>query len=252
MRLLYLFITLGFLVTFSNSCSTAVGDAVTHDVEESQGKILIFSKTTDFRHESIEPGQQALTEWANRRNYSVTITEDAEYFSADNLSEYEAVVFLNTSGTVFNDNQREVFENYIQDGGGYVGVHSASDTEYSWPWYGELVGAWFDNHPPGVFAAEVQAVDTGHISTTMIPERWVRVDEWYNFQEVPDHVNVLLVMDTDSYEGSDHPDHHPVSWYHEYDGGRAFYTALGHTSESFSERLFMKHLWGGIRYVMGD
>ncbi len=252
MRNLYLLLTVIVGSSFLFSCSPGAGEAVTHAVEESRGNILIFSKTTGFRHDSIEPGQEALTEWANRRGYSTSVTEDADYFTAGNLSGYDAVVFMNTSGTLFNSSQREAFEGYIRNGGGYVGVHAASDTEYDWPWYGELVGAWFDNHPPGVFDAEVNVVDCDHISTHMLPERWVRIDEWYNFQEVPAHVNELLEMDTDSYEGSDHPGEHAISWYHEYDGGRAFYTAMGHTSESFSERLFMRHLWGGILYAMGE
>lgn len=135
-----------------------------------------------------------------------------------------------------------------------MGIHSASDTEYDWPWYGRLVGAYFSNHPnnPNVRDAVINVVEAGHPATEMLPERWERTDEWYNFRELPDHVNVLLTLDTDTYEGSGHPGYHPVAWYHEYDGGRAFYTALGHTIESYSEELFLKHVWGGIRYAMGS
>lgn len=251
MRYFSLLLILFVLSANITSCSPDVGDAVTHAVEESRGNILIFSKTGGFRHEAIEPGREALTEWANRRGYTTTVTEDADYFTAGNLARHEVVVFMNTSETIFEDDHREAFQEYIRNGGGYVGVHAASDTEYDWPWYGELVGAYFANHPPGVFEAEVRLVDPDHISTYMLPERWVRIDEWYNFREIPQHVNVLLEMDTGSYEGSDHPGNHPISWYHEYDGGRAFYTGFGHSIESFSERLFMKHLWGGIQYAMG-
>jgi len=163
------------------------------------------------------------------------------------------VLFLNTTETVFEDVHRDNFQQYIQNGGGFVGVHSASDTEYDWPWYGDLVGAYFDNHPgnPNVRDAVIDVVDQSHPSTEHLPERWERADEWYNFGYFNDNVNVLLKLDTESYEGSDHPGDHPVAWYHEYDGGRAFYTALGHTKESYSETNFLKHLLGGIKYAAG-
>jgi len=214
--------------------------------------VLVFSKTAGFRHDSIEAGAEAVKNLGQDNGFNVTWTEESGYFTPENLSNYDAIIFLNTTLNVFeNDDQRNAFQGYIQNGGGFVGVHSATDTEYDWPWYGELVGAYFDNHPPGVIPAAIDVVDHDHPSTAHLPERWERTDEWYNFGFIYDELNVLMKLDTDSYEGSDHPGNHPISWYHEYDGGRSFYTASGHTIESFSEPEFLTHLLGGIQYAMG-
>jgi type 1 glutamine amidotransferase len=214
--------------------------------------VLVFSKTSGWRHDSIEAGQKAIEKLGAENGFSVTITEDADYFTRENLSNYDAVIFLNTTQTLFDDNKRESFKQYIQNGGGFVGIHSASDTECDWPWYVSLVGACFDNHPndPGVRDAVIEVVDSSHPSTEMLPQRWQRSDEWYNFGFISEEINVLLKLDTDSYEGSDHPGNHPIAWYHEYEGGRSFYTALGHTIESYSEDLFLQHLLGGILYAV--
>ena len=236
---------------------TACGDGADQPpdqvLESSDKSILIFSKTEGWRHESIEVGQSAIAEMALDNGVAVTTTEEAGYFTAGNLALHDVVIFLNTTETIFEDEQREAFKEYIQNGGGFVGIHSAADTEYDWPWYGELVGAYFESHPsdPNVREATIFVEDSNHLSTEMLPNEWERSDEWYNFQELPDHTNILLTLDTDSYEGSEHPGNHPVAWYHDYDGGRAFYTALGHTEASYSEDLFLQHIWGGIQYAMG-
>jgi type 1 glutamine amidotransferase len=247
------FLILGFLIgSISIGCGTKE-ETTTVIYEGAEHAILVFTKTSGWRHDSIKPGREALKEIARKNGYSITLTEDSDYFTFENLSQYDAVIFLNTSETIFEDNQRVAFEEYIRGGGGFVGTHSASDTEYDWPWYGELVGAWFDNHPnfPNVREAEVLLVDSRHPSTFMLPESWVRADEWYNFGYMNENVTVLLELNTDSYEGSDHPGNHPIAWYHEFDGGRSFYTAMGHTKESFSEELFLVHLEGGLKYAMG-
>jgi len=236
------------------SCA-ADGQSGQPDSSESvqqQKNLLVFSKTAGYRHQSIEAGQEAIKSLGEQYGVGVTVTEDSKMFNADTLSTYSAVVFLSTTGTVFNDDQRSAFEEYIQNGGGYVGVHSAADTEYDWPWYEELMGAYFDSHPPGTPNADLLLQDASHPSTEMLPEIWNKDDEWYNYQAFEDHINVLLTLDTDSYEGSDHPGNHPIAWYHEFDGGRAFYTGLGHTDATFSNELFLEHLWGGITYAMAE
>lgn len=237
---------------FTVMAATATGD--TKKIEQTEGSILVFSKTSGWRHESIEPGKEALKKMAEENGLDITLTEDATCFTGANLQEYDTVIFLNTTETVFNDKQRAAFKSYIQSGGGFVGIHSATDTEYNWPWYNKLVGAYFMNHPnnPNVRKAVIDVQVKDHPSTDMLPDPWERADEWYNFKDRNENVQILMWLDTDSYEGSEHPGNHPIAWYHEYDGGRAFYTALGHTSESFTDDdLFLKHLWGGIRYAMG-
>jgi type 1 glutamine amidotransferase len=212
--------------------------------------VLIFSKTAGWRHDSIEAGREAIKKLGSENSFKTVYTEDATHFNTQYLSEFDTVIFLNTSGSVFNEDQRNAFRNYIQKGGGFVGVHSASDTEKEWAWYGQLVGAYFDNHPdnPGVREAVIEVADSTHLSTEFLPEQWVRNDEWYNFGYFYEGINVLLKLDTESYEGSEHPGNHPIAWYHDFDGGRSFYTALGHTVETYSEELFLKHLLGGILY----
>lgn len=223
------------------------------DKDNAAPRILVFSKTEGWRHDSIEAGRDAIISLGTAHGVVVEASEDARLFTDAQLTRYRAVIFLNTTGTLFNDEQRAAFKRYIQRGGGFVGIHSAADTEYDWKWYNMLVGAYFKNHPhdPNVRTAVLHIIDSEHRSTEHLPRQWERADEWYNFRDMNTNVTVLITIDTDSYEGSEHPNNHPVAWYHEFDGGRSFYTALGHTIESFSEELFLQHVWGGIEYAMG-
>ncbi len=216
-------------------------------------KVLVFSKTAGFRHSSIDEGIAAIQQLGIDNDFEVDATEDASAFTFANLSQYDAVIFLSTTGDVLNETQQEAFEQYIQSGGGFVGIHAASDTEYSWPWYGGLVGAYFESHPPGTTPATIEVADKLHPSTEGLPDYWVRTDEWYNFQENPrGDVHVLATLDESTYSGGTMGFDHPIAWMHDYDGGRAWYTAGGHTEESYSEPLFMEHILGGILYASGD
>jgi type 1 glutamine amidotransferase len=214
-------------------------------------KVLVFSKTTGFRHASIPDGIEAIKELGSENHFSVDATEDASAFTQDNLRQYKAVIFLSTTGVVLNDAQRQAMENYIHGGGGFVGIHAASDTEYSWPWYGKLVGAWFSNHPPGTHPATVRLEDADDPSTSSLPLTWTRTDEWYNFRTNPrdSGVHVLATLDESTYAGGTMHGDHPISWRHEFDGGRSWYTAMGHTKESYHDPLFLFHLLGGIEYA---
>ncbi|HMG07704.1 MAG TPA: ThuA domain-containing protein, partial [Mucilaginibacter sp.] len=178
-------------------------------------------------------------------------TTNAEKFTTANLKQYAAVIFLSTTGNVLNDAQQAAFEQYIKAGGGFVGVHAATDTEYDWPWYGNLVGAYFKSHPPKQQVATLNVVDRNFIATKHLPAEWKRLDEWYNFKWIADGLHILIKIDEKSYTGGENGDNHPMSWYHEFDGGRAFYTALGHTDESYADPLYLKHLLGGIQYAIG-
>jgi type 1 glutamine amidotransferase len=191
---------------------------------------------------------------AAEHSFQADFTEDATVFNDANLSHYDAVIFLLTTGEILNDSQQAAFERYIRSGGGYVGVHSASDTEYTWAWYGGLVGAYFDrvHGHSKVVSAVLDVVDRTSPSTSMLPAHWIRTDEWYNFATNPrGKVHVLMTVDERTYKGGVMGAYHPIAWYHDYDSGRAWYTALGHTSESYSEPLFLAHLWGGITYAVG-
>jgi cytochrome c len=216
-------------------------------------RVLVFSKTAGFRHSSIGVGIAAVRKLGQENGFAVDATEDAGAFTSKNLARYSAVVFLNTTGDVLDAAQQDDFERYIQAGGGYVGIHSATDTEYDWPWYGRLAGAWFNGHPnnPNVRKGTFRVVDKSHPSTEGLPDRMEREDEFYNFKSIDPTIHVLVDIDEKSYEGGTNGDRHPMSWYHDFDGGRAWYTNMGHTEATFSEPLFLQHLRGGLRYAMG-
>jgi cytochrome c len=214
-------------------------------------RILVFTKTAGFRHDSIPAAIAAVQQLGGQNGFGVDQTEDAGAFTDTNLARYRAVMFLLTTGDVLNDEQQGAFQRYIEAGGGFVGVHSAADTEHDWPWYGGLVGTYFLSHP-AIQTAQIDVADPRDASTAGLPSVWTRTDEWYDFTSNPrSSVHVLITLDERTYDpgadamGADHP----ISWWHAYDGGRAWYTGLGHTDETYSEPLFLGFLLGGIRYA---
>ncbi|MDJ1506225.1 ThuA domain-containing protein [Xanthocytophaga agilis] len=216
--------------------------------------VLVFSKTAAFRHQSIDAGKVALTKMAKEKGFGVSFTEDATQFSERTLKKYNTVIFLNTTGDILNAEQQSAFERYIQAGGGYVGIHAATDTEYDWPWYGQLAGAYFLDHPmtpSNVQKGKFSVVKKNHWATQGMPDTFERSDEFYSFKNISPKINVVLKIDEKSYIGGKNGNDHPMSWYQEFDGGRSFYTTMGHTDETFSEPLFLNHLWAGIYYTTG-
>ncbi|MEU9403638.1 ThuA domain-containing protein [Streptomyces sp. NPDC048242] len=215
------------------------------------GRVLVFSKTAGFRHDSIPDGIAAVQQLGATDGLTVDATEDAGAFTARNLRRYDAVVFLSTTGDVLNPAQQRAFEGYIRQGGGYVGVHAAADTEYDWPFYGGLAGAYFQSHP-AIQPATVVVEDHAHPSTAQLPTRWERTDEWYNYRSDPrDRAHVLASLDESTYSGGTMNGDHPIAWCQEYQGGRAFYTGGGHTKESYADPAFRAHLLGGLRWATG-
>lgn len=212
--------------------------------------VLVFYKTQGFRHTSIAAGLAAFQRLGRENNLRIDTTRLATRFVADTLRRYAAVVFLNTTGDVLDPAQQVAFERYIGQGHGFMGVHAATDTEYDWPWYGGLVGAYFKNHPP-VQPATVRVADARHPATSFLPARWARTDEWYNFRNVAPDLRVLATVDETSYTGGLNGQQHPFAWCHAYGGGRAFYTAGGHLAENYADSLFQRHLLGGLRYALG-
>lgn len=213
--------------------------------------VLVFSKTNGFRHGSIEAGVKALKKMGKDYHFKVIATEDSSYFVEDSLKQFSAVLFLNTTGNILDAVQQADFERYIQAGGGFIGVHAATDTEYEWPWYNKLVGAYFEGHPK-IQEATLNIIDKNHKATQGFEDSWVKADEWYNFKSINPDINVLITIDESTYEGGTNGENHPISWYHNYDGGRAFYTEMGHTDATYTNPLFLKHLLGGIEYVIGN
>jgi cytochrome c len=217
-------------------------------------RVLIFSKTAGFRHGSIAAGKAAITKLGSENGFAVDTTENATVFTEKGLRKYSAVVFLNTTGDVLDNTQQEAFEHYIQSGGGYVGIHAATDTEYDWQWYNRLAGAQFASHPgnPNVQEGNAFVVDDNHPSMKDFPKNWKIKDEFYDFKNFNKQVHVLVKIDEKTFKGGKMGDNHPMAWYHEFDGGKAFYTNFGHENATFNNPVFLKHLMGGLSYVMAS
>ncbi|PHN04204.1 ThuA domain-containing protein [Flavilitoribacter nigricans] len=223
-----------------------------------QFRALLFTKTAGFHHESINEGVTAIRKLGERHHFSVSWQENASVFNDRQLENFDVVIFLNTTGDVLNDEQQAAFEKFIQAGKGFVGIHSASDTEYEWEWYTKMVGHMFKIHPQ-IQTAKLQVIDRNFPGLSTLPDEFLWTDEWYQFSEATiDDLNYIIKIDESSYDpnvkwgdnvGEGMGDMHPMAWYHEYDGGRAFYTGLGHVPAVFEDPMFLAHLYGGIYWA---
>ncbi|HTM99292.1 MAG TPA: ThuA domain-containing protein [Pedobacter sp.] len=215
-----------------------------------QAKVLIFSFTKGFRHGSIKEGILAIKKLGNEKGLDVEATEDVNAFTSENLKKYKLLVFLSPTGSdVFTADQKDALKWYINNGGGLVGIHAATDFCYEWEWYGKMIGGYFENHP-AVQKVKLDIVMPKNKMVKGLPQPWMHTDEWYNFKNVNPDIKVLIKADETSYKGGTMKNNHPVSWYHEFDGGKVFYTALGHTNECFVDPLFLTHLWAGMKWAM--
>lgn len=232
--------------------------------------VLVFSRTTGFRHASIETGVETIRQLGAEHGFTVHATEDPAIFASPLLDRFATVVFLNTTGTVLDtEEQRRGLRRHVRRGGGWVGVHSAADTEYDWPFYADLVAAHFKCHPVQQ-AASFDREGGTHPATAHLPERFPVFDEFYSFRTNPrPDVQVLLTIDESTYladpntsnipfqaDGTFVPGFypgetgymgdHPMSWCHANLGGQVFYTALGHEAYLYFTDWFRRHLLGGI------
>lgn len=234
-------------------CCFLVGMAQQATPSTDIDQVLVFTKTNGFRHKSIETGVALLEKLAQQNNFQITHTEDSLAFNAENLEQYKMVLFLSTTNDVLGQSEQKALKDFMHSGGSFMGIHAATDTEFHWPWYGRMIGAYFEGHPnnPNVRKASMTVLDPAHASTQMLPDStWIRTDEWYNYKNLSSDIHVLLNLDESSYQGGTNGKHHPIAWYHEFEGARVFYTGGGHTKESFSEPLFVAHLLGGINYCL--
>ena len=250
MKRLFSTLVIGFLITISANVMAQRG----------QFKALLFTKTAGFHHESIHEGVTAVRQLAQRHSFSVDWHEDASVFSDERLKNYDVVIFLSTTGDILNESQQAAFERFIQSGKGWVGIHAAADTEYEWEWYTKMVGMMFKIHPAQQ-TAYLNVVDkTGFPGLERFPKKLLWTDEWYEYSTPykSNDLNFLITIDEKSYEpyakwgpkeGKGMGDFHPLSWYHNYDGGRAFYTGLGHIGLVYADQSFLDHLYGGIYWA---
>lgn len=215
-------------------------------------KLLIFSATAGFRHESIPATVEAVTQDAAAAGLDVVHTEDAA--DLHDLNGYAAVVFAHASGDVLDDEARASLVAFVEAGGGFAGIHGASTAERGWPEYEKLVGARFLMHPPGTTSARVRVENPGHPSTAHLDAEWPWIDEWYCFESNPrENVTVLLTVDETDYLPDGEPsmgDDHPLAWHGTYGEGKTFYTALGHPIWAYDDPTFRAHVWGGITSVL--
>ena len=231
-------------------------DGEDHDDDAEPFKILLFSKTAGFRHtDGINAGIAAITELGAANNFTVDATEDAGAFTATNLANYKTVVFLSTTSpnaaAMFSTAQQQALQSYIEAGGGYFGIHAASDANYDWAWYGQLVGGYFQQHP-AIQPAKLLIEDKVHPSTAGLPDTIDITEEWYDFRANPRaNVHVLASVDTRSYTGSTMANDHPIAWCQDFDGGRSAYTALGHDATNWSKDWFRQMVVGGIETTAG-
>jgi len=217
--------------------------------------ILVFSKTLGWRHKSIPAGQDMFRRLANRHDFTVSFSEDDAAFTGENLAAYDAVVFLNTTGPVLGQTARDAFKSYIQNGGGFVGIHSATDTHIKeeWPWFIDLAGGKFASHPnepSNVQAADIYKTDKDHTATAHMPDSFQWKDEWYDFERLYAGITPLLNIDRQSYENAATQGVTPIAWAHDYDGGRSFYTNLGHDIANYNRDMFERHILGGLEYAL--
>ena len=225
---------------------------------QKQFKALIVTTTNGWHHESLHSGVIALKEMANRNFFDAVLFEDPGSFNDKFLEQFQVVIFLNTTGDVFKPEQQKALERFIQSGKGYVGIHSASDTEYDWEWYTKLVGRMFHIHPV-IQTAKLQVLDAAFPGLQGFAGGKLWTDEWYEFGEAKmNDLHTVLAVDETTYnpkvqwgakKGEGMGKVHPISWYHNYDGGRSFYTALGHVPTNFSNEAFLSHLHAGILWA---
>ena len=212
--------------------------------------VLVITETKGFVHRSaIKAGKELIANIGKKNSFNVYHSKNSGVITIENLSNISSIIFLNTTGDILNTTEQQIMEDFIRSGKGFVGIHSAADTEYKWSWYGKLVGGYFRNHPPGTSYATIQTINNNHISTKHLNDSWEIRDEWYNYYDMNPGINVLLNLDESTYYGGKHGENHPITWFHEYDGGRAFYTGLGHLAKTYSDKRFIKLLEGGILYA---
>jgi type 1 glutamine amidotransferase len=212
--------------------------------------VLVISKTNGFRHRSIPKGIEKMKDWSKLENWNLTFSEDSTIINDEVLAEMDVLVFLNTKGNILGNSEKEAFINYINKGGGFVGIHLATGTETEWPWYHQLIGAEFKDHPKVQTAKMFVNHSYKHPSVDHLGEVFEIEDEWYNFKEsVLPHVNVVLTLDESSYAGIKMEENHPIAWYHYYEGGRVFYTGLGHTDEIYDNEDYRKHISGAVNWA---
>jgi type 1 glutamine amidotransferase len=231
---------------------------ISTNVLAKQFNVLLFTKTAGWHHKSTNAAVSAMQKIADIHHFSIDWQENADLINDENLARFDAIVFLMTTGDILNEKQQQAMEKFIQSGKGFVGIHSAADTEYDWPWYAKMVGHQFVIHPV-IQTARMTVINRQFPGLEYFPDTALVTDEWYEFgPKLSPDLTYLMTIDETTYDpvadwgrvkGDGMGDFHPVAWYQSYDGGRAFYTALGHMPESYTNRAFLEHIYGGLYWA---
>ena len=244
-----------YLIGSAAMFTALAAPGVAHAQDE---RVLVFSHSTGYRHASIETGVEALKALGERMGMEVVASEDPAMFDGNTLDDFDAIVLLSNSSKPDDPSsewwvgpRRETLQAFVRRGGGIVGIHAASDSHYNWPWYGRMIGGWFTSHPEGVPSGTVTVTDPEHPANEGLAETQQRVDEWYYFQDHDPTTQTLATLDPGSI-GEKDVNPNPAAWAKEFEGGRVFYTAMGHTPESYSEPWFLQHLESGLNWVLEE
>lgn len=242
----------------ASACGNAEPDSAADGVADADTQqILLFSYSTGWRHDSIPAGVEALTALGEREGYSVINSEDPAIFNDEDLARFDAIIFLNSTtgkdveNEWFTGERRDALQDFVRAGKGVAGIHGASDSHYSWDWYGDMIGGYFERHPQGTPTGELTVVNADHPATSHMEPVFSRTDEWYWIVDFDPSVDLLVTLDPESI-GEPEGDEKPISWSHEFDGGRVFYTSMGHTIETYSDPVFLDHVAGGIAWVLDE
>lgn len=230
-------------------------------VSAAQKKVLIYTHNgKGYVHENIQASIEALKKLCKENGYEPETTDLPSVFTPENLGKYHCVVFSNTNNEAFeSEAQKQAFVSYIRNGGGFVGIHSASGSERQWPWFWAMLGGKFVRHPK-FQKFTIRVIDQKHPATTSLGDTWQWEDECYYLDHLNPDIHILLAADLtsiedpdkDKYPGKTFGDYFPLAWCHEFEGGRQFYTALGHESRHYEDKQFLQHLLGGIQWSMEE
>lgn len=247
-------------LVFVSVCFSGLLGAVAFPIKKAK-KILIYTHNGEgYVHDNIPSSVAALKKIGESRGYKVIVSDDPAFFTPENIKRIDCIVFSNTNNEAFDtEAQKQVFVDFIRNGGGFVGIHSASGSERQWPWYTEMLGGKFVRHPP-LQPFTLKVIDHSHPATQFLADTWEWEDECYYLDHLNPAIRVLLAVDLNSvedekkgeYPGKIFGDYFPLAWCQEFDGGRQFYTALGHKPEHYEDPVFIRHLTGGIQWALGE
>ena len=224
-----------------------------------KSRVLVYSGSTGFRHESIPTAVASIKSIGEKAGYAVDTSEDPDVFSAENLAKYKVLVLVSTTTDPKKPEsewlvgpRRDALQGFLKAGKGVIGVHAAADSHYNWGWYGQMIGAYFDHHPKGTPKGVVTVVDAKHPATAKLPRTLERHDEWYYYKDFDPTMRVLVTIDPKTIgDGESDVNPNPLVWCHEFGGGRVFYSELGHTNESWSEQYMINLMSGALAWTAG-